>query len=159
MALIITEGSEGQTKELFPCSLAGLVCWQIQGSLSSPMHLPIMLASSRFKETSRWTFNPFCSECCPCTENLTGPFGLEGALMVERSRDLFETHRHLLCSSQVKCRSHEAFGHTARSRTSPMKQGHALLVPQPLGARKKKENKDPCRPQGLQKLNQVPRQK
>lgn len=60
---------------------------------------------------------------------------------------------------RVKCRSREAFDHTARSRMNSMKQRHMLQVPQPLGARKKKENKDPCRPQSLQKLSQAPRQK
>ncbi|XP_034375755.1 protein FAM90A10-like [Arvicanthis niloticus] len=58
----------------------------------------------------------------------------------------------------VKCRNCGAFGHTARSKTCPIKRGHELLVPQPLGVRKEKENQDPCRPQGLQKLSQFTRQ-
>ncbi|XP_060232868.1 LOW QUALITY PROTEIN: putative protein FAM90A13P [Meriones unguiculatus] len=51
----------------------------------------------------------------------------------------------------VKCRECGAFGHTARSRRCPIKYGQKLLDPQPLGARKEKENQDPRRTQGLQK--------
>ncbi|XP_021074329.1 putative protein FAM90A8P [Mus pahari] len=59
----------------------------------------------------------------------------------------------------VKCRNCGAFGHAVRSRMCPVKQGRVLLVPQSLGARKEKENWDPCRPHGLQKLSQVTRQR
>ncbi|NP_001075131.1 protein FAM90A1 [Mus musculus] len=59
----------------------------------------------------------------------------------------------------VKCRNCGGFGHNVRSRMCPMKQGHVLLVSQPLGARKEKENGDPCRPHGLQKLSQDTRQR
>lgn len=104
MFLTISEVSEGQTKELLPLhvkqtekrlssSLAGLVCWQIQGSQSFPIHLPIMLGCPMFKETTRWSSNLCFSECCPWTENIKGSLSLEGGLRVERSLDPVLAHR------------------------------------------------------------------
>ncbi|XP_038951111.1 protein FAM90A11-like [Rattus norvegicus] len=60
---------------------------------------------------------------------------------------------------RVKCRDCGAFGHIARNRRCPIKRGLFLLVAQPLGAKKEKENMDPCRPKGLQKLSQAARQR
>ncbi|XP_055449330.1 putative protein FAM90A7 [Psammomys obesus] len=60
---------------------------------------------------------------------------------------------------RVKCRECGAFGHTARSRRCPIKYGQVLLDPQPLGARKEKENQDPRRTQGLQKPGPISQDK
>ncbi|XP_032774456.1 putative protein FAM90A7P [Rattus rattus] len=60
---------------------------------------------------------------------------------------------------RVKCRDCGAFGHIARNRRCPIKRGLFLLVAQLLGAKKEKENTDPCRPKGLQKLSQAARQR
>ncbi|XP_011835132.1 PREDICTED: protein FAM90A27P-like [Mandrillus leucophaeus] len=49
--------------------------------------------------------------------------------------------------SRVKCKNCGAFGHSARSKTCPIKRWSGALPLQPLGSHKEKENLQPAKPQ------------